>query len=124
MSDKTCGGSSSINEKVQTWFPPLKWVLGGITALMIASMSFALSMKIETIDLRKELESEQKINKEQDKKIDKTYELMQSISKEQARIAQSMENLSVNMTEAMRRVASDTSEIRSRVDRHIEESNH
>lgn len=109
-----------IDKKIGTYFPIFTWVWGGCVAVMVAGSAFMYNMKIESVELKKELQAEQKTNAEQEKKINETHAFMQQILSEQTRIAQSLENMSKNVSDAMVRVARDTSEIRARVDRHIE----
>lgn len=124
------GGNNTIQDKdelenlriakIQAYAPIVQWVIGGFVTIIIAFGSLIYSQNTDLIRFQQELETERKTNDEQDKKIEETYKLMQNISSEQARIAESLENLSTNLTQAMERISRDTAEIRHRVDRHIE----
>lgn len=112
--------TDEVNSTVAAWFPVLKWILVLLVAGIIGVTSFAQGVKSESESLKIELDIQRKINAEQDVKIKETYELMRLISTEQAKISQSMENISQTMIHTMQRVSNDTAEIRMRVDRHIE----
>lgn len=111
-----------VNGTVSAWFQVFKWLLTIVFVGTVGVVSFMQGVQSESKTLKMELEVERNINITQDIKINETYEIMRNIASEQARIAQSMENISQTMIHTMQRVASDTKEIRMRVDRHIENS--
>lgn len=111
-----------VRENVHAYFPVVKWIWSGVAVLIIFAGTLIFNMYTDSIELRKELEAEQKMNRQQNKRIEETYRLMRSIATDQARIAQTMQNLSENFTIAMQRVTTDTNDIRRRFDNHIDES--
>lgn len=112
-----------FRESLMAGFEVFKWIWAGIAAVIFGAGVVIYNLQIETVSLRKDLEAEQRTNSAQEKKIEETYKLMRDIAREQAKIAQSMQNLSDNVSNAVVRVAQDTAEIRARVDRHIEAGN-
>ena len=94
------------------------------SAIIFSGGLVIYDMKIESIEIRKELEAEQQINDRQEEKIKETYSLMREAAKDNARIAQSIESLTSQMSATMQQVSNDTAEIRRRIDRHIEDSKH
>lgn len=112
--------AKEVRENVSTYFPIFKWVWGGAIALIVTFATVVYQMKIETIELRKELEAEQRLNKEQERKIQETYDVLHGIARDQATLVQKLEHISYTVTDGINRVAKDTAQIRERVDRHIE----
>lgn len=118
------GGDSpnEFRENVHAYFPVLKWLYGGLITIILAFATTIYNIKMEAVELKKELEAEQQLNEQRDRKIDETYELMRQMTRQQAQMSEGIKNLNTTMERALNRMTDDLYEVRGRLNDHIDKS--
>lgn len=111
--------TSEMRENVHAYFPVIKWLYGGLIAIIFAFGTAMYNVSIEASQLRQELESEKEMNKSRDRKIEETYTLMREMTKHQAELNANINSLNRTLERTLNMMNSDLNRVRDRVDTHL-----
>jgi hypothetical protein len=92
------GGKMTINwNKINAITPIVQWVWGGIFTIALGTCYILYDMKMESVELKHQVELQKKVDESQDKKIEAVIKAVEQISKGQKKQTEALNDLKLTL---------------------------
>jgi hypothetical protein len=125
MSGRDNGASQSAGhetrDRVNTYFPIVKWVWGGGITIAIAVGTILYSMKMDNLQMQFSLESAAVQDKAQDKRLDENVAILKDMHAEQVKMTQELKTLNLVLRAMAEDAKKEATAARKRIDAHLKD---